>query len=584
MTGELDVDSSRHAEVQRYRVAKGGAGVRAVSPGGAETLGWVAWTVDGNGAEEVSGEEHAGSPGEEVNGGRTGQGGDAVRGVDDQRSDAGTPQPFGGPVPPPFGEPVAPPGPSFAGWASPRGEPYSGEPPAGYSGEPPAGFSGEPTAGFTGEPPAGSTMAQAQFGADVGWAQPSPLGTQSEVPPYQWGYPGSSRPGGGLVGTRSEGRPGAFRWIVTLIVAAVAGGAAGGAIAEGVNGGSSTAPPIHVSGSQPGPALVGGASIPNIVKKVLPSVVSIDAVSPGGGSGFPGLSGGATEAQGSGMIITTTGDVVTNNHVIAGATQVTVTRYGSTKAIPARVIGADPADDLALLQIDGVSGLSPVTFGSATNLQVGDAVVAIGNALALQGGPTVTSGIVSALGRTVQASDTGGSSSENLTNMIQTDAPINSGNSGGPLVDSSGDVIGMNTAVAASSAGNAPAQNIGFAIPSDKIENLIPLLHKGGTVQAGSAYLGVDVETLTPALRQAYSFVPQSGAVVADVVSGSPADSAGIQQGDVIVAFGGNAITNADDLVTAVRSRSPGASVKVAFWRGQVKMTVTATLASTPAS
>jgi S1-C subfamily serine protease len=94
----------------------------------------------------------------------------------------------------------------------------------------------------------------------------------------------------------------------------------------------------------------------------------------------------------------------------------------------------------------------------------------------------------------------------------------------------------------------------------------------------------VDVETLTPALRQAYSFVPQSGAVVADVVSGSPADSAGIQQGDVIVAFGGNAITNADDLVTAVRSRSPGASVKVAFWRGQVKMTVTATLASTPAS
>src|ERR1700691_5405143 len=222
-----------------------------------------------------------------------------------------------------------------------------------------------------------------------------------------------------------------------LLVAALVGGLAGWYAS------SSKAGPGGVTIDQitnpPGAGyLPGGISIPKLVNKALPSIVSID------------VKGQGEEDQGTGMIITKNGLVVTNNHVIAAAVNsgtITVTRTGSTKALPATLIGTNPIDDVALIRIDNTSGLTPVTFGNSNDLVDGDAVVAIGNALGLAAGtPTVTSGIVSALGRTVTAgSDT---SSETLNNMIQTDAAINPGNSGGPLLDSSGDVIGMNTAVA----------------------------------------------------------------------------------------------------------------------------------------
>ncbi len=140
------------------------------------------------------------------------------------------------------------------------------------------------------------------------------------------------------------------------------------------------------------------------------------------------------------------------------------------------------------------------------------------------GTPTVTSGIVSATGRTVQAGDENGGAGETLQNMIQTDAAINSGNSGGPLVDSAGQVVGMNTAVASSSTGNAPAQNIGFAIPSSTIQGLVATLRSGGTAGKAKAYLGVEVTDETPQEQQAYGLVPSTGALVVSVVSGSPAD------------------------------------------------------------
>ena len=237
-------------------------------------------------------------------------------------------------------------------------------------------------------------------------------------------------------------------------VAALIGGAVGAGIAAAVDGGSppsaTNEPAPSVSASSPGPALAGGASIPAIAQKVLPEVVSIDARGPGSSSqsssdlpfGLPFSSGtsGGVEDQGTGMILPG-GEVLTNNHVISGATTITVTLYNQTKALPATVIGADAHDDAALLQItDPPSGLHTITFGDSRELQVGDAVVAIGNALGLSAGtPTVTSGIVSALGRTVEAGDTGSGTTETLNNMIQTDAAINPGNSGGPLVDSSGE-------------------------------------------------------------------------------------------------------------------------------------------------
>ena len=192
------------------------------------------------------------------------------------------------------------------------------------------------------------------------------------------------------------------------------------------------------------------------------------------------------------MIITPNGEVVTNNHVISGATTITVTLYGKTTSMPATLIDTDPASDIALLQINGASNLPTVTYGNSDDVQVGDAVVAIGNALGLAAGsPTVTQGIISATGRTVQASDSDGSNTETLTNMFQTDAAINPGNSGGPLVDSDGKVIGMNTADAQNDTGTGEAENIGFAIPSNKISQDLPGLRSKSIGSAGQERVGI---------------------------------------------------------------------------------------------
>ena len=234
---------------------------------------------------------------------------------------------------------------------------------------------------------------------------------------------------------------------------------------------------------------------------------------------------------------------------------------------------------MALLKINNASNLPTVTFGNSCKAVVGDAVVAIGNALGLAAGtPTVTQGIISALGRSVTAGGEG-TQTETLQNMIQTDAAINPGNSGGPLIDTSGQVIGMNTAVAGTSSDGTSSQNIGFAIPAASVESLIPELEKGGQSGNGGGYLGVDITTLTPALRQQYGFTPTSGAVILSVVSGSPADKAGLVQGDVIVNIDGTTITSSDDLqkVDPERPR-PGQSVTITYYVGDSKRTTTATL------
>ena len=342
---------------------------------------------------------------------------------------------------------------------------------------------------------------------------------------------------------------------------------------------------MKVGQAAPGPALAGGAQIPSIVKSVLPEVVSIDAKGPGasGSSVFGG--GGPTEDQGTGMIISGAGEVITNNHVISGATAITVTLYGQTASLPATLVGADPSNDVALLKINSPpANLQSVTFGDSQQLEVGDAVIAIGNALGLSAGtPTVTSGIVSATGRTVQSGEEGSTATTTLHNIIQTDAAINSGNSGGPLVDSAGQVVGMSTAVAASSTGNAPAQNIGFAIASDTIQELLSTLRAGGTAGQTKAYLGVEVTDETPQQQQAFGLVPSSGALVVSVVSGSPADAAGIKAGDVIVTFNGKAVTSAQGLTNDVQATASGTTVHLALYRGKQKMSVSATLATGPA-
>jgi len=217
------------------------------------------------------------------------------------------------------------------------------------------------------------------------------------------------------------------------------------------------------------PASVHVGDIQSILASVLPAVVSIDTSSFRGSGGL----GGFVQGAGTGMIIESSGVVVTNNHVVEGAQTVSVTLYGQTKQFAAKIIGTDPAKDIALVQIEGAGKALPtVRFGDSNKAQQGDGVLAIGNALALAGGPTVTEGIVSASNRSLTATTDNGTT-ENLTGLIQTDAPINPGNSGGPLVNSSGEVIAMNTAVATSSQGNAPAQNVGFAIAVDEIRTIV---------------------------------------------------------------------------------------------------------------
>ena len=413
------------------------------------------------------------------------------------------------------------------------------------------------------------------------WAPPSGYDTGPATPvtptAIPFSYPPSGAGSGSTAGSGSgRSGPGKWRsWLPVAIVAALIGGGIGAGVTalanNNDNNGSNVT--IHESSAAPGAAILSGnVTIPELVNKVIHSVVSIDVKS------------GQNEDEGTGMIITSDGEVMTNNHVIELYSQggnsgsITVTEYGQTKPLPATLVGYDQTKDMALLKINNASGLPTVTFGNSGKAVVGDAVVAIGNALGLAAGtPTVTQGIISALGRSVTAGGVG-TQTETLQNMIQTDAAINPGNSGGPLIDTSGQVIGMNTAVAGTSSDGTSSQNIGFAIPAASVESLIAELEKGGQTGNGGGYLGVDITTLTPALRQQYGFTPTTGAVILTVVPGSPAAKAGLVQGDVIVNIDGANIASSDDLQKAVQKAKAGQSVSITYYVGDSKRTTTATL------
>jgi S1-C subfamily serine protease len=370
---------------------------------------------------------------------------------------------------------------------------------------------------------------------------------------------------------RSSRAPWSVR-ITLLLVAALVGGLAGHYSSQNKSGPGGVT--INAVTNPPGAArLPNGMSVPKIVKKVEPMIVSID------------VKGNNSEDQGTGMIITPNGLVVTNNHVIAAAVgdggTITVTRTGSIKSLPATLIGTNPVDDVALIRINNAKNLPSMTFGNSNLVVTGDAVVAIGNALGLAAGtPTVTSGIVSALGRTVTASST--TATETLNNMIQTDAAINPGNSGGPLLDSDGDVIGMNTAVAGTLNDGTSAQNIGFAIPAATIESLLKSLKAGESVVNHGAFIGVEITTMTPSLQQQYGFKISSGAVVMSVIAGTGAATAGIKQGDVIVALNGTTITSAQDVTGVLSGLHPGDTITLKIVRGTKDLTVRVTLGTTP--
>lgn len=330
----------------------------------------------------------------------------------------------------------------------------------------------------------------------TGW-EPSGAGAGQEGTAQEAAQPGWAVPAAPLPRTSASGggRRSMLKAGAVAAAAAVLGGAGGaGAVILFASRASTGA--VSVSGATSPPTFRETSdqanTIQSVLAKVEPAVVTITAVTKtpqsywGQVFGYGSFGNGTstTEDQGTGMIITPSGEVVTNNHVIAGATSISITIDGSSKSYAARVLGTDPTDDIALLQIQGPpANLPTVVFGNSGATQVGDQVVAIGDALGLQGGFTVTSGIISAENRSITAASSSGSSSESLTGMFQTDAAINPGNSGGPLVDAAGQVIGMDTAAAGTTSDGTSAQNIGFAIPSNKIQSVLASLQK----QAGPA-------------------------------------------------------------------------------------------------
>jgi serine protease Do len=213
-------------------------------------------------------------------------------------------------------------------------------------------------------------------------------------------------------------------------------------------------------------------------------------------------------------------------------------------------------------------------LGNSSSLEVGDDVIAIGNALALVGGNTVTRGIVSALDRTVD------DPAENLQHLIQTDAAINSGNSGGPLVDARGEVVGMNTIVIRDSGNGAPVESIGFAISIDSIKPLIDRLRSGKPSTTGSPFIGLATVDMSSDLQDQLGVPVDKGAVVQSVTPGSPSEQAGLQVGDVVTSFKGKDVNSASDLVTAVRATSPGDKVEIVYYRGDNKRTASLTVGS----
>jgi S1-C subfamily serine protease len=389
--------------------------------------------------------------------------------------------------------------------------------------------------------------------------------------------------------------------MAALVVTALLAGGAGAGIALAVrhNGPS---PTRSASGPLPTaapltPASSQGLNVGAIAKRVEPATVDISANGPDG------------QDEGTGMVLTPSGIVLTNNHVIDGSTVVTAQVDGTGKSYPVTVLGTDATDDVALLKLNG-GDFRTVTIGNSSAITVGDQVVAVGNALALSGSETVTNGIISATDRSVSVEDQSTGLTENLEGLFQTSAPINPGNSGGPLVNSAGQVIGINTAEASSTGSGEPASNVGFAIPINKAMDIARQIQAGkasATVDIGThPVMGVEVTTVacaegqddctplgsaspsgtTPFIGQpssGYTAPVGKGAVVSEVLQGFPAQAAGLAVGDVITSCNGAAITSPSDLVAHLSHLKVGSKVTVGWVTDNGSQgSATVTLAASP--
>jgi Do/DeqQ family serine protease len=271
---------------------------------------------------------------------------------------------------------------------------------------------------------------------------------------------------------------------------------------------------------------------------------------------------------GSGVVVSEEGYILTNYHVVEAADEIEVASNDGRK-FKAKVVGTDPESDLAVLRVPADARLSAITFAAADSLRVGDVVLAIGNPFGV--GQTVTSGIVSALGRSHLGINT-------FENFIQTDAAVNPGNSGGALVDSSGDLIGINTAIYSQNGGS---MGIGFAIPVSLARNVMEQIIKNGSVTRG--WIGVEVQEITAELAESFKLPGTEGALIAGVVRGSPAEKAGIKPGDVLLSIDGQKVKDAENMLELIAGLAPGQSSRITLRRDSRDVEVPATIGKRPA-
>jgi putative serine protease PepD len=341
---------------------------------------------------------------------------------------------------------------------------------------------------------------------------------------------------------------------VAAIAALAAGliGAGGAALLLDDSSSSTTTVVRETSAAPATNASSSSLSVTDVYRRAASGVVEI-TVATGGANQF----GGSGQAQGSGFVYDTNGHIVTNEHVVDGATSVTV-MLANGKRYTAKVVGTDASTDLAVLKIDApASQLHPLALADSSSLAVGAGVVAIGSPFGLQG--TVTSGIVSALHREIEAPN-----NFTIQDAIQTDAAINHGNSGGPLLDLQGRVIGVNAQIKSDSGGN---EGVGFAIPSNTVRSVVSAILRNGSVQ--HAYLGV-------------SLAADGAARIDAVIGGRPAANAGLQAGDVITRLDGTAITSGSQLRGVIDAKQPGDKVRITVRRNGSERTFTVTLAVRP--
>jgi S1-C subfamily serine protease len=357
-----------------------------------------------------------------------------------------------------------------------------------------------------------------------------------------------------LTGGSTSNAPRLALVLLALVVGAVAGASADATYlaARQVTGSTATAQNSTGSdsaSSSSSSAFSGTLDAASIARNVDPAVVDITTT----------LANQGGQAAGTGMVITSSGEVLTNNHVIAGASRISVQIAGSGPTYSAKVLGTDKTDDIALLQIQGVSKLRTVSVGDSSRVVAGAAVLAIGNALGQGGTPAVSQGVVTALDQTITAGD-GSGTTETLSGLLQIRALIQPGDSGGPLVDASGKVIGMDAAAQVSGRfAQTSGSTNAYAIPINAAMSVVKMIRAGGggspNIHVGDrALLGVSVQDGS-----------SSGALVVGVQSGSPAESAGLAAGDAIISVGGANVTSAGTLTVAMQAHHPGDRVAVSW-------------------